>query len=203
MHPAPPFFFHVTNFSPPAVYFMSDDDPDATFVARCIHGDLEAFGPLVERYQRQIFRAILHMVGNYEDTRELTQQVFLKAFEHLSSFDQERKFFSWLYRIAMNESINHLKSRRSFEPIDEIDLPRDTRFDAVEKTRSVRQAVMALKPEYRSVVVLRHFMDCSYSDAAAVLNLPEKTVKSRLFAARQLLRDALAPVGEKRTAARW
>lgn len=182
---------------------MSEDDPDATFVERCIHGDLEAFGPLVERYQRPIFRAIMHMVGNYEDARELTQQTFLKAFARLSSYDRERKFFSWLYRIAMNESINHIKARRSFEPLDEAELPRDVPFETLERNRAVRQAVMALKPEYRAVVVLRHFLDCSYRDAADVLNLPEKTVKSRLFAARQLLRDALAPAGERRTAARW
>src|SRR5436190_23821083 len=98
---------------------MSKEDPDLDCVTRCAAGDVEAFGILIERYQKPIFRAVMHMVGNYEDARELTQQVFLNAFEHLSSFDRGRKFFSWIYRIAMNESINHIRSRKSATSIDD------------------------------------------------------------------------------------
>jgi RNA polymerase sigma-70 factor (ECF subfamily) len=183
---------------------MSEEEPDGTYVDRCIRGDLEAFGTLIERYQRQIFRAVMHMVGNYEDAREVTQQVFLKAFEHLATFDRDRKFFSWLYRIAMNESINHVKARRNYEPLGEGEAaPRSEPIEILERNRAVRQAVMGLKPEYRAVVVLRHFLDCSYRDAAEVLHLPEKTVKSRLFAARQLLRDSLAPATKRSATTRW
>lgn len=184
---------------------MSEEDPDALSVERCLHGDLEAFGTLVERYQRQIFNAILHMVGNYEDAREISQQVFLKAFEHLGSFERGRRFFSWIYRIAMNESINHLHARRSFEPLEleENRLPSNHRsFAALETQREVREAVLALKTEYRSVVILRHFLGCSYRDAAEALDLPEKTVKSRLFAARQMLKNALAPAARADEAAK-
>ncbi len=175
---------------------MSEEDRDGSLAERCLQGDVEAFGTLIERYQKQIFRAVMHMVGNYEDARELTQQVFLKAFEGLRSYDRERKFFSWIYRIAMNESINHLKSRRSFEPIEPDNHSRSLRvepFETIERDCAVRQAVLSLRPEHRAVVVLRHFLNCSYRDAAEVLHLPEKTVKSRLFTARQLLREALAP----------
>jgi RNA polymerase sigma-70 factor (ECF subfamily) len=185
---------------------MSEDEPDDAYVERCIRGDLEAFGTLIERYQRQIFRAVLHMVGNYEDAREVTQQVFLKAFEHLSSYDRERKFFSWIYRIAMNESINYRKAQRPFEQLGEDTegafTPSSEPAETFDRNRAVRQAVSALKPEYRAVVVLRHFLDCSYRDAAEALQLPEKTVKSRLFAARQLLKAALAPATTRSTQ-RW
>lgn len=178
---------------------MKEEDSDAACVARCADGDLEAFGTLIERYQRPIFRAILHMVGSYEDARELTQQVFMRAFEHLRSFDRERRFFSWLYRIAINESLNHRKARRPFDALPEEGdgVPRVEPFETIERNRAVRQAVMSLKPDYRAVIVLRHFMDCSYHDAAEILDLPEKTVKSRLFTARQMLREVLAPHADR------
>jgi RNA polymerase sigma-70 factor, ECF subfamily len=178
---------------------MSDDLDEGAVVKRCVGGDSEAFGLLVERYQRPIFTAIFHMVGNYEDACELTQQAFMKAFEHIRSFDPSRKFFSWMYRIAMNETINHVRSRRHFETLDREDLPgfpRSQPFEAVETNRAVRQAVLSLTPEHRAVVVLRHLLECSYRETSEVLNLPEKTVKSRLFEARQQLRLTLAPAGE-------
>ncbi len=176
---------------------MEENELDSACVERCLRGDFEAFGTLIERYQRPVFRAVLNMVGNYEDARELTQQAFLKAFEHLSGYDPGRKFFSWIYRIAMNESINFVKARRSFEPLDEEvahGFPRLEPIEAVERNRAVRQAVQALKPDHRAVIVLRHFLDCSYDEVAEVLHLPVKTVKSRLFDARRQLRDVLNPV---------
>ena len=182
---------------------MAEIEADEACVGRCLHGDIEAFGTLIERYQRPIFAAALHMVGNYEDARELTQQVFMKAFEHLSKFDRSRRFFSWLYRIAVNESINHLRSRHQFEPLDDESpgFPSVSPVESFERCRSVREAVLALKPEHRAVIVLRHFMDCSYEDAAEVLQLPVKTVRSRLFSARQVLRRALEPRREVRRTA--
>lgn len=175
---------------------MAEIETDEACVERCIHGDIEAFGTLIERYQRPIFAAVLHMVDNYEDARELTQQVFMKAFERLSGFDRGRKFFSWLYRIAVNESINHIRARRPHETLDEErpGFPTVAPMESLERTQSVRAAVLALQPEYRAVIVLRHFLDCSYEEAAEMLQIPVKTVRSRLFSARQLLRTALAPI---------
>lgn len=183
------------NFRPLPVYFMTEEELDRTCVERCLEGDLEAFGMLIERYQRPVFNAVLHMVGDREDARELCQQVFMKCFEHLGSYDPSRKFFSWIYRMAMNEAINHLKSRRNTQPLSSLmiyPLPNpEERFQAAEQDHHVRQAVMQLEPKYRSVIVLRHFLHLSYHDAAEILELPERTVKSRLFTARQLLRDIL------------
>ena len=178
---------------------MSEEQLDREYVERCLRGDLDAFSMLIDRYQAPVFRIVLNMVGNYEDAKEVLQQVFMKAFEHLSSYDPNRKFFSWIYRVAVNESINHIRARRPLEPLTE-----DVRgslwdpartFEERERDGKVRDAVAELSETYRPVVILRHFAHLSYEEIAEVLGLPEKTVKSRLFTARQLLRDALAAKG--------
>jgi RNA polymerase sigma-70 factor (ECF subfamily) len=178
---------------------MKEDDPDRVCVERCLGGDLDAFGTLIDRYERPVFHAVLHMVGNREDAREICQQVFMKAFEHLASYDPERKFFSWIYRAAMNESINHLRARHPAEPLSEALETRDAnpaeRFESTERTNHLQDAVMGLAHNYRAVVILRHFLHLSYREVAEVLDVPEKVVKSRLFTARQLLREALEARG--------
>jgi len=178
---------------------MSDEELDRACVARCLEGDVDAFAGLIDRYQHPVFNAILHMVRDYEDAREICQQVFMKVYEHLGTYDPDRKFFSWIYRVAMNESINHLKARREWEPLDDTipdsaASPAET-MESKERDRSVRAAVMALQTNYRAVIVLRHFLQFSYQETADTLNVPVKTVKSRLFTARQLLREWLGPQG--------
>jgi RNA polymerase sigma-70 factor (ECF subfamily) len=175
------------------------NDEDREFVERCQGGDVEAFGVLIDRYERPVFNAVYHIVRSYEDAREVTQQVFLKVYAQRNSFHGEGRFFSWLYRVAINEAINYVKGRRELETLDDERLvQRDSDAHAQEildSARDVHEAVMHLKREYREVVVLRHFLDYSYRDAAEILHVPEKTVKSRLFTARQLLRDTLAAQG--------
>lgn len=178
----------------------SDEDLDRVCVERCLKGDLDAFATLIDRYQRPLFNAVLHVVRDPEDAREVCQQVFMKIYQHLASYDPQRKFFSWIYRTAMNESINHLKARHAWEPLNEqmetsIANPAE-RFEAMEASRTVQEAVMALETNYRIVVVLRHFLHFSYEEAAELLNVPARTVKSRLFTARQLLRKWLETKGE-------
>lgn len=176
-----------------------DDDSDGELVKRCRDGDRRAFSTLVTRYQRPVYNAALRMLRNDEDARDVAQTTFLKAFEHLADYDPTYKFYSWIYRIALNESINALHRRKPLEPVgaDEADGdpgPEDL-VGREQLGRSIEAALMTLKPEHRSVIVLKHFLDCSYEDIADVLALPEKTVKSRLFAARQLLKDALKDTG--------
>ena len=178
---------------------MDDEELDRIAVERCRKGEVEAFGTLIDRYERPVFNAILHMVGNPEDAREVCQQVFMKAFEHLDSYDANRKFFSWIYRVAINESINHLKSRRTFEPLSEkLPYPRPDpaeRYEGVEQRNNLQGAIMRLDENYRSVLILRHFAHLSDREIADVLGVSEAIVKSRLFTARQLLRTALEASG--------
>jgi len=163
---------------------------------------MEAFATLMDRYQRPVFHGVLQMVRNYEDAREVSQQAFLKAFEHLNTFDPSRRFFSWIYRVAMNESISFLKARRfhdaigedGLDPSDEGPSAADT-LDDQRRHRDLRRAVARLDPKYGNVVTLFHFLQMTYEEVAEALDIPEKTVKSRLFSARQLLREAMERLG--------
>lgn len=176
-----------------------NEDGDGLLVRRCREGDGRAFAVLVGRYEKPVFNAALRMLRNPEDARDVTQTVFLKVFEHLDDYDPSHRFYSWLYRIALNESINALNRRVRSEPIagDEADerLGAEDEIASEQAGREVQRALMCLKAEYRAVIVLKHFLDLSYEDIGQVLGLPDKTVKSRLFTARQLLRDALSRNG--------
>jgi RNA polymerase sigma-70 factor (ECF subfamily) len=178
---------------------MNEEELDRIAIERCRQGDLEAFGTLIDRYERPVYNAILHMVGNAEDAREICQQVFMKAFEHLDTYDANRRFFSWIYRAAINESINHLKSRRPSEPLDDRLVypqpdPAQT-YEEAERRERLQKTIQSLDENYRTVLILRHFVHLSYREMADVLKVPEKMVKSRLFTARQLLRQALEGKG--------
>lgn len=175
------------------------EDHDAELVQRCVGGDRKAFEALVVRYQGPVYNAAFRMLRNPDDARDVAQTVFLKAYEHLADYDPKYRFYSWIYRIALNESINALNGRKRLVPIagDEVDERRgaDDDLDSEQVSHRVQAALMTIKPEYRAVIVLKHFLDMSYEDIGQILELPEKTVKSRLFTGRQLLKDALQTSG--------
>ena len=170
------------------------DTDDAAVVARCLAGEHNAYEAIVTRYQKGLFNVALRMLGNYEDARDATQTAFIKAYEHLDSFNPEQRFFNWLYRILKNECLNSLRGRRAAEPVSP-GLPATHGADPVEERerhQAVQSALLTLSMEYREVVVLRHFTDLSYDEIAATLGIPPKTVKSRLYTARQQLGGLLA-----------
>ncbi len=164
-------------------------------VRRCLDGDPGAFEELVVAYQGVLFHLALRMTGNQEDARDLTQNVFLKAYRALSSFDYQHRFYSWIYRIMMNEALNFLDRRKPQSELDE-QLP-DRSMGPEDRAHRgaiedvVQDAIMTLPPGDRQVLALRHFQDLSYLEMADVLGVPEKTVKSRLYSARQRLGDEL------------
>jgi RNA polymerase sigma-70 factor (ECF subfamily) len=168
---------------------------DAGLVRRCLEGETEAFEPLVLAYQRLAFTVALRMLGDYEDARDATQTTFVKAFEKLASYEPRYRFFSWLYRILINECLNVRRGRHAREelspdqPSDEG--PRDA-VEVAEQRRDVRIALLALPIYYREVIVLRHFAHMSYDEMSVALGLPVKTVKSRLHTARQQLTRLLS-----------
>ena len=173
--------------------YLINDTGDAEAVARCLAGHDEAYEAIVVRYQRGLFNVALRMLGNYEDARDATQTAFVKAFEHLGSFDPQQPFFGWLYRILKNECLNILRARR---PATEIlqDVPAGRGADPVEvreRQQAIQSALLALSTEYREVVVLRHFTDLSYDEIASTLGISATKVKSRLYTARQQLGDLL------------
>ena len=176
-----------------------DNEADDSLVERYRHGDRDAFAALVIRYQRPVYNAAWWVLRNADDANDVSQIVFMKVAERLDEFDPNYRFFSWIYRIAVNESLNLLRRNGREDPLDEeIDLPGPESDDPerqaseAERNGRVRTAVMRMSVNDRTVLMLRHFSDLSYHEIAAILDLDEKTVKSRLFEARQRLRCALA-----------
>lgn len=172
---------------------------DQELVDRCRQGDRVAMRELVEAYQRQVFNAALRLLGSPDDAADVVQNTFLKVFENLGNYDGRYRLFSWIYRIGVNESLDQLHRRRRLQPLDdeeldETDGPEDEIASAM-LVRRVQSGLLALAEDYRVVLVMRHFSDCSYQQIAEVLDLPEKTVKSRIYTARQQLKDWLAANG--------
>jgi RNA polymerase sigma-70 factor, ECF subfamily len=173
------------------------DDDDQRLVERCLKGDQEAFAELVVRYQRPIYHMAFRVLGNVEDAREITQSVFLKVAERLDDYNPRFKFFSWIYRITINASLNLRRSTGREELVGEDLEVRDSGADpeasmsAAQQSARVQKALMGLRFENRAVLTLRHFSDCSYREIGQILDLDEKTVKSRLYEGRQQLRSLL------------
>ncbi|MFZ1946810.1 MAG: sigma-70 family RNA polymerase sigma factor [bacterium] len=172
---------------------------DRQCVERCLGGDQEAFAMLVDRYEKVIFNVAYRMTGDYDASEDVAQTVFIKAYENLEGYDPKYRFFSWLYRMAVNESLNYLKRNQRTTALSPTMAspdrgPEDNCVEA-ELRRKIRDAMMALEPEYRILIVMRHYGGRSYREMADALGLPEKKVKSRLFTARHLLKDILAERG--------
>jgi RNA polymerase sigma-70 factor, ECF subfamily len=182
-----------TNFSPGDVYY-SQNAEDVVLVQRCLAGDQAAFEPLVRRYQRVLFNVALRMLGDYAAADDATQNAFISAYRKLASFDPNRRFFSWIYRILVNECLNDRRSRGPFEPIgaDAATVGSAAEdLETLERRRAVQAAIRDLPPDYREVVVLRHFGGLSYDEIADAVGVPAKTVKSRLHTARERLLASL------------
>ena len=150
-------------------------------------------------YERPVYNAAYRIVGNPDDAADVTQVVFLKAFEQLDQYKPEFKFFSWIYRIAINESINQIKRNRNHVSLDDREISNvrspDDFVRAGDISRGIQESLMGLQEDYRTVVVLRHFSECSYRQISEILHIPEKTVKSRLYSARQLMKQKLKGSG--------
>ena len=175
------------------------DDSDAALVLQCQGGDRRAFEVLLARYQRQVFGVAYRVLNHREDASDVTQTAFLQAYEHLDQYDPGQRFSSWLYRIAVNEAVNLVRVRQRSEPlVDDVESDHggpDALAAQGQSDSAIQRALMSLKMEYRTVIVLKHVQDCSYEEIAQILDCAVKTVKSRLFTARQALRDLLLAKG--------
>jgi RNA polymerase sigma-70 factor (ECF subfamily) len=177
---------------------IADSETDVVLLARYRAGDREAFEELVIRYQRPLYNAALWIVRNAEDANDVTQIVFMRVTERLDEYDPKYKFFSWIYRIAVNESLNLLRRTAREDELDEETEPPagesanpEWQLGEVQKSRRIRDALMNLSTNHRMVLMLRHFSEFTYEEIARILDLDEKTVKSRLYEARQRLREDL------------
>ena len=175
------------------MYLQVGAEDEDELIGRCLAGDSHAFEPLVQRYHGPLFGVAVRMLGSRDEAQDVTQTVFLKAYQALATCDRQRRFFSWIYRILVNECLNALRARRRMDGIAETMASPGVAdpLEALETRRRVRKALLLLPDAQRDVIVLRHFAEMRYEQIAAVLGVPEKTVKSRLFSARQRLCELL------------
>jgi RNA polymerase sigma-70 factor (ECF subfamily) len=178
---------------------------DAQLIAAARAGDSEAFGRLVERYQDRLYNSLVRVLGSAEDARDAVQEAFVQAYLKLDTFRGSAAFYTWLYRVAFNLAMSHARKRRprtsldeakeSFgrEPVDGQPTP-DMHLVRREQVQLVQTALAALGTEYRQILVLRELEGCRYDQIAEILELPIGTVRSRLFRAREQLREQLEPM---------
>lgn len=181
---------------------MQTDEDD--LIALAIAGDHGAFGRLVDRHEVRIHRLMSRFTRDPGELEDLTQEVFVKVFRKLASFQRDSAFYTWLYRIAVNTATDYLARQRRrrlhlVETDAELDAVRSHEKSAGaagplldEEVRQVTRSVLATLPEkYRTILILREFDDLSYTDMAKVLQCSMGTVESRLFRARQRFKEAL------------
>jgi RNA polymerase sigma-70 factor, ECF subfamily len=178
---------------------------DAELLSRARGGDDQAFGVLVHRYERAVAATVIGMLGPGDDADDVGQETFIRFHRALGRFRGDSSLKTYLVHIAMNLSINALRSRRrsllrfvSRDEHEQADLPEprvgpDGEVDAAELDEHVRAAIARLGEKHRAVVVLRLFQECSTRETAAILGVPEGTVLSRLSRAMQELHTHLAP----------
>lgn len=183
----------------PASRVIVYQETDWELVQRYRKGDRAAFAELMTRYQRPVYNAAFAVLHRAEDAKDITQDVFLKVVDRLNEYDPQFKFFSWIYRIALNESLNLQRRNNRNDPQDvETSLPASDRANPEKQvgdeqlSKRIRSALMRMSENDRTVLSLRHFSECSYETIGQILDLDEKTVKSRLFESRQRLRGLLA-----------
>jgi RNA polymerase sigma-70 factor (ECF subfamily) len=186
-----------------------EHEEDEALVARVQRGEVKAFDVLVERYKQRLYATVYHMTANHEDANDLVQDAFIKAYKSLRSFKGQSSFYTWVYRIAVNRTINFLKRRkdRGHFSLNDVDANIETDPDYVELMSHVtprreaglselqeklNEAIQKLSEEHRAVVIMHDVQGMTHADIAKVMRCSEGTVRSRLFYARQQLQGLLS-----------
>ncbi|HSE31327.1 MAG TPA: sigma-70 family RNA polymerase sigma factor [Pyrinomonadaceae bacterium] len=187
--------------------FASATDRD--LVATAINGVEGSFEELVRRYQRPISAYVYRMVGNYESALDLTQEIFIKVYGSLRKYRSEFKFSTWIYKIAHNAAVDHLRRSSTREqslingtesdpfelPIESRRLSPEQESERKERRVEIESVVRALPANYRELIILRHSQDLTYEEIVDVTGLPLGTVKNRLFRAREMMRQQFVSRG--------
>ncbi|MBX3278480.1 MAG: sigma-70 family RNA polymerase sigma factor [Acidobacteria bacterium] len=172
---------------------------DLLAVRKCSAGDWEAFRYLVEKYQARAIGHARSIVGNREDAMDAVQEAFLDAFQALGGFDSQRPFYPWLYAILRNRCFKLLAGRKRIEVSSLEEIQAEILAPASSLSREeallLEQSLLALSPEDRELITLKHLDGLSYRELAEMLGIAEGTVMSRLYHARQRLRERLALAG--------
>ena len=177
---------------------LSSAEQDRLSVQAALQGDQAAFGDLVTRYQTAVYNMAYRMLGNPTEAEDAAQEVFVRAWKQLHSFQPERRFSTWLLSIASHHAIDLLRRRRPSAPLDDVALyvpsndpePLDTVLQG-EQSDMVKKLLNTLPDKYRSVTVLRYYNDLSYDEIARMTGLTESAVKTQLHRARRMLAEKL------------
>ena len=180
---------------------MDQQAEEVGWVEQALRGDRAAFSQLMHRYAGAVYNLAYRMLGNTEDAEDASQEIFLRAYTRLASFDRERRFSTWLLSIGSNYCIDRLRRRRfTWMTLDDAayalpsNQPGPERSALNHEQRAiVQQALQKLPETYRLVMVLRYWQDLSYEEIARATGLTESTIKTRLHRARHMLAAALGP----------
>lgn len=183
---------------------------DRPLVQRAKQGDLEAYDELIRRHQQRIYGLCYHLTANHEDANDLAQDAFIKGWKALSSFKGDSSFYTWIYRVAYNSCLNHLKTRRNRTPhlsLNDLDFQTEHDPDLValissrtprrdadlgELQKKLNESILKLSEEHRTVVVLHDVQGLPHDEIAKIVGCNPGTVRSRLFYARQQLQAWLS-----------
>jgi RNA polymerase sigma-70 factor, ECF subfamily len=182
---------------------------DRDLVATAITGVEGSFEELVRRYQRPISAYVYRMVGNYESALDLTQEIFIKVYGSLGRYRPEFKFSTWIYKIAHNSAVDHLRRNSTREqslihgtegdnfelPVESGRLTPEQESERKERRVEIEAVVRTLPANYRELIILRHSQDLTYEEIVDVTGLPLGTVKNRLFRAREMMRQQFVEKG--------
>lgn len=180
---------------------------NSELIKKAIEGDEASYKELLENYRGAIFNLLYKMVRSREETEDLVQEAFIKAFRALPSFNEEYAFSTWLYKIAINNCIDHMRKKRlktysMNKPLQSKDgeverefpdtsMSPDKNLLADERSKMIEAAIDGLPENYKIAIVLRHSEERSYEEIAQILNIPLGTVKARIFRAREMLKKML------------
>lgn len=180
---------------------------NSELIKKAIEGDESAYRSLLENYRGAIFNLLYKMVRNKEETEDLVQEAFMKAFSALPSFNEEYAFSTWLYKIAINNCIDHMRKKRLKtysinKPVQSKDgelgrefpdtsMSPDKSILTKERSSLIEAAIAELPENYKVAIILRHTEEKSYEEISQILNIPLGTVKARIFRAREMLKKKL------------
>ncbi|MDQ6665895.1 MAG: sigma-70 family RNA polymerase sigma factor [Acidobacteriota bacterium] len=169
---------------------------DADLIQKTRKGDVEAYNLLISRWDKRVFNYVLRLAGSREDALDLSQDIFLKAYQNIRKLDDPARFSSWLFRIAHNEAYSLLRKRRPEMDSAAGEAPEReiTRAFPIELSLAVGAALDRLNPDQREAVILKIYQGFKFDEMAEILAIPVSTVKSRLYTALELLKSELAPV---------
>jgi len=196
-----------TSKARPTLDGIHPPDPDAELVSQVQDGKLDLFEELVRRHSGRIFGTVAGIVGNLDDARDATQEVFLRAFENIARFEGRAKFATWLISIAINTGTEMLRHRKRTETLESLEDEEDFRprqiqrwdddpekvLTAAQRNELVREGFLRLPEKYRVALILRDISQLSSEDAAAALEIGVPALKARVLRGRLMLRERLAP----------